>query len=153
MDAYEPMYAWRRYFVPEFKRDEQSLYIYKHFRLPLINIIDKAQQKGVRIDSERLMDVKFALQERLEGYRKRAIEITGDEDFNLGGSKQMKGELYGYDEDAPVKFVKKKGVKVKTAAQQVAVAMLANDNLPEGVLREWLENYSKEVLCHKKQTK
>jgi uracil-DNA glycosylase len=94
-DAFEPMYMWRSYFIPEFKRDKESWFVYKKYRLPLIEIIDKAQKSGARIDTARLTDVKYILQERLEGYRKRAIEITGDPSFNLGGSKKLREEIYG----------------------------------------------------------
>jgi DNA polymerase I-like protein with 3'-5' exonuclease and polymerase domains len=94
-DAYEPMQMWKGYFIPEFKRDPESWKVYKRFRLPLIEIIDKAQQSGALLDSSRLEDVKFTLIERLQEYKKRAVEITGDSNFNLGGSKGMREELYG----------------------------------------------------------
>ena len=95
MDAWEPMQMWRSYFIPEFKRDRESWTVYKRYRLPLISIINKAQQSGVRLDSSRLSDLQVILQQRLDEYRKRACEITGDPLFDLGGSKDMKGVLYG----------------------------------------------------------
>jgi hypothetical protein len=93
-DAYEPMQMWKGYFIPEFKRDPESWKVYKRFRLPLIEIIDKAQRSGALLDSSRLEDVKFTLIERLQEYKKRAVEITGNSTFNLGGSKGMREELY-----------------------------------------------------------
>lgn len=95
LDAYEPMAMWREYFIPEFKRDRLSWGVYKKYRLPLIDIIDKAQRSGVKVDGERLIDVVSLLKERLEGYQSRAKQITGDKEFHLGGSKKMKEELYG----------------------------------------------------------
>lgn len=94
-DAYEPMQMWKGYFIPEFKRDPESWKVYKRFRLPLIEIIDKAQRSGALLDSSRLEDVKFTLIERLQEYKKRAVEITGNSNFNLGGNKGMREELYG----------------------------------------------------------
>jgi len=95
LDAWEPMQMWRSYFIPEFKRDPQSWYVYKKYRLPLINIIDKAQRSGVKLDSSRLTDVQAILLERLEGYRLKAQDITGDPLFNIGGSKRLKEVIYG----------------------------------------------------------
>ncbi len=94
-DAWEPMQMWRSYFIPEFKRDKQSWMVYKKYRLPLIEIIDKAQRSGAKVDTVRLSDVQLILQERLEGYKQRAREITGDDSFHLGGSKRLKEEIYG----------------------------------------------------------
>ena len=94
-DAWEPMQMWRSYFIPEFKGDRPSWMVYKRYRLPLIEIIDKAQRSGAKVDTARLSDVQFILHERLEGYKQRAREITGDDSFNLGGSKRLKEEIYG----------------------------------------------------------
>jgi len=94
-DSYEPMQEWRGYFIPEFKRDRLSWAVYQKYRLPLIPIIDKAQQSGALLDTSRLDDVKWILIERLQEYEKRAQEITGDSTFKLGGSKRMREELYG----------------------------------------------------------
>jgi uracil-DNA glycosylase len=94
-DAWEPMQMWRSYFIPEFKRDRESWMVYKKYRLPLIAIIDKAQRSGAKVDTERLSDVQFILHERLERYKARAKEITGDDSFHLGGSKRLKEEIYG----------------------------------------------------------
>jgi uracil-DNA glycosylase len=94
-DAYEPMRMWRTYFIPEFKRDQQSWQVYKRYRLPLIHIIDKAQRSGAKLDSERLRDLQILLQERLAKYRRQAQELMSDAAFNIGGSKQLKEALYG----------------------------------------------------------
>ncbi len=94
LDAYEPMKMWRRYFIPEFKRDNQSWDVYKRYRLPIISIIDKAQRTGAKIDSSRLDEVKVILEERLEGYKKKAYEITGNVDFKLGGRNDMMEVMY-----------------------------------------------------------
>lgn len=94
-DSYEPMQEWKGYFIPEFKRDKLSWQVYQKYRLPLIPIIDKAQQSGALLDTSRLDDVKLILMARLEEYKKRAMELTGDDTFQLGGSKRLREELYG----------------------------------------------------------
>lgn len=95
LDAYEPMYMWKTHFIPEFKRDPQSWQVYKKYRLPLINIINKAQLTGAKLDSARLQEVQRILFEKLEQLKEQARDITDNDDFNLGGSKQMKEIIYG----------------------------------------------------------
>lgn len=95
LDAYEPMYMWRTHFIPEFKQDQQSWQVYKKYRLPLINIINKAQLTGTKLDSARLTEVQRILFNKLEDLKEQAKDITDNDDFNLGGSKQMKEVIYG----------------------------------------------------------
>jgi DNA polymerase I-like protein with 3'-5' exonuclease and polymerase domains len=95
LDAYEPMYMWRSHFIPEFKKDKQSWRIYKDIRLPLINIINKAQLTGARLDGQRLLEVQRILQERIDSIKEQARVVTGDDSFNIGGSKGLKERIYG----------------------------------------------------------
>lgn len=95
LDAYEPMHMWRNYFIPAFKQDQQSWRVYKQFRLPLIPIIDRAQQTGVKVNTIRLGEVQKILMERLQEMQETAREITGNDKFNLGGRKAMMEEIYG----------------------------------------------------------
>lgn len=95
LDAYEPMYIWRNHFIPQFIDDKQSWQVYKKYRLPLINIIDKAQRAGVKVNTTRLQEVQQYLQQRIDEIREEARVITGDDTFNIGGSKRMKEEIYG----------------------------------------------------------
>jgi hypothetical protein len=96
MDANEPMFIWMTHFLPEFKKDNQSWRIYRDIRMKLIHPIDKSHQHGVAINTSKLDEAMDALQLRIEGYKERAIELTGDEKFNLGGIKRMKEEIYGF---------------------------------------------------------
>lgn len=94
LDAHQPMYMWQHYFLPAFKADPLSWRVYKRYRLPLIHIIDKAQQHGVRVDTARLTEVQQILQQRVESYRQQAIAITNSDTFKLGGRKQVMEYLY-----------------------------------------------------------
>ncbi len=94
LDAYEPMHIWKTHCLPEFRNDPLSWAIYKKYRLPLIDIINKAQLSGVKINSSRLRQVKEILESNLEKIRERARVITGNNKFNIGGSKQLKEILY-----------------------------------------------------------
>jgi len=95
LDAYEPMYIWRTGIIPEFKKDHQSWNIYKEHTLPLIDIIDKAQRTGQAINNDRLIKVKETINDRLDEINQEAKEITGDVNFNIGGSKKLKAKIYG----------------------------------------------------------
>ena len=95
LDAYEPMYIWKSHYLPEFKKDNQSWLVYKKYRLPLIHIINKAQQTGARLDGARLVEVQKILQDKLAMLQVHARVITGDDSFNIGGQKRVKEEIYG----------------------------------------------------------
>lgn len=95
LDAYEPMHIWKTHFLPEFRRDKQSWNIYQKYRLPLINIINKAQLTGVKTNTSRLAEVQKILQERLYQLEAKAKVITGNDNFKLGGRTQMLKEIYG----------------------------------------------------------
>lgn len=106
LDAYEPMQMWRNYYIPEFKKDaadaeklhlQSSWQVYKKYRLPLIPIINKAQLTGVRVNTERLVEVQYILKEKIAQIRQRAVDLTYDSKFNIGGQKRVKEEIYGVD--------------------------------------------------------
>lgn len=99
LDAYEPMAMWRSHFIPQFKADTLSWQIYKRYRLPLIHIIDKAQQTGARVDTTRLTEVQRILQDRIDSIQEEARLISGNEQLNIGGSKDMLQLIYGVEED------------------------------------------------------
>ena len=62
--------------------------------MPLIQIIDKAQQSGIRLNTPRLAEVQHILQTRLEAIILEARALTHDNKFNIGGQKQLKEILY-----------------------------------------------------------
>ena len=109
LDAYEPMFIWKNSIIPEFKRDAASFsqlksvspqaltswQLYRKYRMPLVNIIDKAQQTGVAIDGGRLSDVQQSVQQRVSDIVEQAKLITGDDLFAIGGRKQMTEVMYG----------------------------------------------------------
>lgn len=95
LDAFEPMYAWRHGIIPEFKKDPSSYKIYKHYMLPLIPIIDEAQQKGALLNRQRLAEVKAIYQNRLDAISHEVRTLVQDPDFNIGGKNKLKTLLYG----------------------------------------------------------
>lgn len=95
LDAYDPLHIWRTYILPAFRKDRESYAVYKRFMLPLIPIINEAQQQGVRLNGQRLEEIQSLYEARLTEIRAEAKEITNDPTFAVGGSKQMKEVLYG----------------------------------------------------------
>lgn len=94
LDAFEPLHIWRTYILPAFRKDRESYNVYKRFMLPLIPIINDAQQRGVRLNGQRLEEIQSLYEARLNDIRVESREMTGDSSFNIGGSKQMKELLY-----------------------------------------------------------
>lgn len=99
LDAYEPLYIWRNGHIPEFRRDKASWKIYKERTLPLISIITKAQQRGIRVDQSRLRVIFETLTERVKEIQNEARLIIGNEKFNIGGRNDMLEAIYGSDEE------------------------------------------------------
>lgn len=95
LDAHQPMTMWLRSFLPQFREDPLSWQVYRKYRVKLIEPYWRAEQAGSAVDTARLADVKAILEERLQGYRDRAREITGDATLNLGGRKAMLEYVYG----------------------------------------------------------
>ncbi len=104
LDAYEPMYSWRNHFIPEFRADavecekvgiQNSWQIYKKYRLPLIPIINKAHQTGVKVDTSRLSEIQRLYKDRLQEIGQLAKLATNDNNFYIGGMKRVKDEIYG----------------------------------------------------------
>jgi uracil-DNA glycosylase len=95
LDAHQPMTMWLKHFLPQFREDPLSWQVYRKYRVKLIEPYWRAEQAGSAVDTARLSDVKAILEERLQGYRDRAREITGDVKLNLGGRKAMLEYVYG----------------------------------------------------------
>jgi len=95
LDAYEPMYIWQNAIIPDFRKDKLSWEVYQRYRLPLIQIIDKAQRTGVKVDTGMLEHIQKVLYERCQDIKDIAREITGDPNFSIAGHKQIKEAIYG----------------------------------------------------------
>ena len=95
LDAWEPLYIWRRGIMPAFKQDPQSYVVYKTLMKPLINIINKSQLSGSKVNTNRLQHIKEVYENRLSEIQNTAREITGDSNFNIGGRNRVLEEIYG----------------------------------------------------------
>lgn len=95
LDSYQPMKMWRDSFIPRFKQDPLSWKLYRNKVLPLVIPYHKSHLTGQKVMNDRLLLVQEVLAERLEGYKARARELTGNDKFNLGGRNDMMVEMYG----------------------------------------------------------
>jgi uracil-DNA glycosylase len=95
LDSYEPMFIWKNAYVPRFRKDPLAWDIYRQDKMKLVNMIDKTQQKGIPLDQERLTIAGRVYTERIEEIRQLARVLTGNPNFNIGGTKGMKEALYG----------------------------------------------------------
>ena len=98
LDAFEPMYIWTTAIMPAFRSDRQSWLVYRQYVLPLIPIINKAQQTGLRLDGSRLKFVRDLLQEQVNELQHKARQVTKEDGLNLGGRKDILRLIYGEDE-------------------------------------------------------
>lgn len=95
LDAYEPMYCWKNGYVPQFRNDPSSWKVYREKTIPLIPIINKAHLTGIRINRDKLLQVKDYIVKRLAEIENDAKSITGDSEFNIGGQTKMLEAIYG----------------------------------------------------------
>lgn len=91
-DAMGTWYIWKQ-LKAELDRDPGSKWIYEHAVRPLIPIILKARQKGLRVNRERVARVRADLAEQIEDIKLRAQAHVGWP-INLASPKQVSHWLY-----------------------------------------------------------
>lgn len=94
IDSHQPLHMWLNHYIPEFKRDPLSWKAYRQYTMPLIQIIEKAQQRGCPVDTVKLAETRAILQARIDAYQEEARALTGNVQFNLGGRKYMQEVMY-----------------------------------------------------------
>jgi uracil-DNA glycosylase len=94
LDVVEPMHIWKTHHTVQFRHDAESWRLYRQVTMPLVAQIMKAEKIGVKVNTERLIEVQMTLNHRIQQYRERAMELTGNAKFNLGGYKQVYNSLY-----------------------------------------------------------
>jgi uracil-DNA glycosylase family 4 len=81
----------------EFLRDVQSYDVYKNFQMPLIPIIRKAQQYGLRVNQEHARFALADLASRVEDAEAQAQAAVGWP-INLGSGPQVMEQLYRHEQ-------------------------------------------------------
>jgi DNA polymerase-1 len=117
------MFRLQRILARKLKETGQLADVYRYFEVPLIPVLTRMEEAGIRVDVQVLGKQSQELAVRLEGLEREAFTLAGEE-FNLGSPAQLQKILY-----------EKLGCPVlgKTATGQPSTA--------EPVLQELAETY------------
>lgn len=117
LDAYTTLHhAWKG-LLREFKEDSYSYQEYILRREPLLYIINKFQQKGLRIDQERVALVAGIFDKTLEEIEQKIKDLTGNKDFNISSPKQVSNAIYNNVMETEVLSKKKKSTKKEASIE------------------------------------
>jgi DNA polymerase-1 len=67
--------------------------LYRRIELPLVEVLNAMERRGVRIDVYRLAEIAHKVGEQIDELRDRAFELAGEE-FNLGSPSQLASILF-----------------------------------------------------------
>ena len=129
--------ALRLHNILEKKLEETSLInLYKEIEVPLITVLGKMEHRGVRIDSDYLLEMSHRFADEIDEIEQKIFEITG-EVFNVRSTKQLSYILF---EKMKLPVVKKTKTGFST---------------DESVLEELAMNYevARLLLRHRRLTK
>lgn len=84
----------KEHFEKEFKEKPVLKQWFDTVEMPLVNIITKMELEGVKVDRQSLTLLRNRLQKEIHVLEKRLLHLTGDKDFNLNSSKQIRDLLY-----------------------------------------------------------
>jgi len=107
--------------------------IYEVFEKPMIKILSKLENSGIKVDNVYLKKLSNKFEERLIKIEKEIYKITGKE-FNIGSPKQL-GEII-YNELKIAKLKKTKKGSLATSAKILEDLALTGHKFPNLVL-EW----------------
>lgn len=77
----------------EAESDPRTRAVYRDQSLPLINVVMKSQNRGIRVSQERVESATAETLRDIEWAEKTAVKYAG-EGFNLGSAKQLQHRLY-----------------------------------------------------------
>ena len=107
--------------------------IYEIFEKPMITILSKLENNGIRVDDIYLKKLSKKFEERLERIEKDIFKISGKK-FNIGSPKQLGEIIYNDLKIAKLKKTKKGGLA--TSAKILEDLALTGHEFPNLVL-EW----------------
>lgn len=94
LDAYTTLHhAWKG-MLKEFRLDKKSWDIYRRYRLPLAYLIGQSEQKGIKVDRQRLEFVAKLFDDELTQLQERAKLLTNNDQFNLGSHYQVSQTMF-----------------------------------------------------------
>lgn len=84
----------KEHFEAELKEKPLLKQWFDKIEMPLVHIITQMELEGVKIDRKKLTNLRDDLINHIDVLQKRLIHLTGDKDFNLNSSKQVRELLY-----------------------------------------------------------
>ncbi|EKE83392.1 DNA polymerase I [Idiomarina xiamenensis] len=99
--------------------------------VPLLSVLCDMEQRGVRIDAQRLHQQSHELATKLDKLEKQAFEMAG-ESFNLGSPKQLQAILF---EKLELPIIKKTPKGAASTAEDVLQELAHDYPLPEVILQ------------------
>ena len=119
--------------------------VYKHYELPLVEVLQSIERSGVRIDKKVLEKQGKELAKKLSELEKVVYDIAGEE-FNLSSPKQLQGILY---EKLELPILKKTPTGQPSTAEPVLHELAEEYELPRLVLEHRSLNKLKSTYTDK----
>ena len=111
--------------------EESLMKVYKEIELPLINVLQRMEYTGVKVDSDMLKQQSKELAESIEEIEKQAHELAGEE-FNLSSPKQIQAILF---EKMELPVIRKTPKGQPSTAEDVLTELAEEYELPKLLLQ------------------
>ena len=121
-----------KYFKTRLDEDKLNS-IYENFEKPMVSVLSKMEENGIKIDKDYLVDLSKKFQSRISKIEKQ-IFIISKKEFNIGSPKQLGEIIYNDLKIAKLKKTKKGGLA--TSANVLEDLAFSGHEFPKLVL-EW----------------
>ncbi len=111
--------------------EESLMKVYKEIELPLVNVLQRMEHTGVKVDSEMLKQQSKELAASIEQIEKQAHELAGEE-FNLSSPKQIQHILF---EKMELPVIRKTPKGQPSTAEDVLTELAEEYELPKLLLQ------------------
>jgi len=126
--------TFRLYKYFKTRLDEDKLNgIYENFEKPMVSVLSKMEENGIKVDKDYLVDLSKKFQSRISKIEKK-IFIISKKEFNIGSPKQLGEIIYNDLKIAKLKKTKKGGLA--TSANVLEDLAFSGHEFPKLVL-EW----------------
>ena len=121
-----------KYFKTRLDEDKLNS-IYENFEKPMVSVLSKMEENGIKVDKDYLVDLSKKFQNRISKTEKQ-IFIISKKEFNIGSPKQLGEIIYNDLKIAKLKKTKKGGLA--TSANVLEDLAFSGHEFPKLVL-EW----------------
>jgi len=104
--------------------------LYKHYELPLIEVLQTVERTGIKLDKAELAKQSEAIGKQIDKLQEEVFAIAGEE-FNLGSPKQLQSILY---EKLELPVLKKTKTGQPSTAEPVLQELAEQYDLPHLIL-------------------